>query len=99
MPWSTRFRPPIDLPDGKRLVTLDDARAFIFTLNKAAQESKEWQNAVFFLLKAADPPCSGPWIDFARIGMMQGLLRNVPRKINDTPKDKKWGKRKLRRDN
>lgn len=98
MAWSKRFQPPIDLPDGRTLATLDDARAFIFTLTKTAQQSTEWQSAVYHLLKAADPPCSGPWIDFARIGMMQALLRNVPRKFNDTPKDPKWGRRKLARD-
>jgi hypothetical protein len=30
--------------------------------------------------------------------MMQGLLRNVPRKFNDTPRDQHWGRRKLKRD-
>lgn len=83
MSWSTRFRKPIDLPDGRTLATLDDARAFIFTLNKKAQQSAEWQRAIEMLLKAADPPGAGPWIDFARIGMMQALLRNVKKKWSD----------------
>lgn len=81
--WSTRFRPPIDLPDGRTLATLADARAFIFTLKEEAQQSPEWQNAVYHLLKAADPPGAGPWIDFARIAMMQALLRNVKKKFRD----------------
>lgn len=78
--WSTRFRPPIDLPDGRTIATLDDARAFIFTLTEEAQQSREWKIAIEHLLLAADPPCSGPWIDFARIGMMRALLRNVKKK-------------------
>jgi hypothetical protein len=96
--WSTRFRPPIDLPDGRTITTLDDARAFILTLTEEAQQSKKWQHAIEHLLLAADPPCSGPWIDFARIGMMRALLRNVPQQFNHTPRDKKWGRRPLKRD-
>jgi hypothetical protein len=98
MTWSKRFRPPINLPDGRQLATLDDARSFIFELSEAAQQSTEWQTAIGHLLLAADPPCSGPWIDFARIGMMQALLRHMPRKFNDTPRDTKWQHRPLKRD-
>jgi hypothetical protein len=36
--WSTRFRPPIDPPDGQTIATLADARSFIFELSKAAQQ-------------------------------------------------------------
>jgi hypothetical protein len=39
MPWSTPFRPPIELPDGRTIATLDDARSFIFDLSEAAQKS------------------------------------------------------------
>lgn len=78
--WSRPFDVPINLPDGRRIVTLDDARDFIFTLTEEAQQSTEWQTAIEMLLQAADPPGEGPWVDFARIGMMQALLRNVPKK-------------------
>jgi hypothetical protein len=98
MSWSKPFRPPIDLPDGRTLATLDDARRFIFELTEAAQQSTEWQTAIEHVLKAADPPCSGPWIQFARIGIMRALLRHAPRKFNDTPRDPKWRSRPLKRD-
>jgi len=33
--WSRRFDEPIPLPNGKSLMTLSDARAFILKLKKA----------------------------------------------------------------
>ena len=35
VPWPTRFEDPIDLPNGRKLVTLKDAAAYIMTLPKA----------------------------------------------------------------
>ena len=78
MPWSRRFDRPIILPNGKKLETLDDARAYILALPKSKQAATEWQTAAGELLKAADPPGKGPWIDFARIGMMKALFPKAP---------------------
>jgi len=36
--WSTRFHPPIDLPDGQTIAALADTHSFIFELSKAAQQ-------------------------------------------------------------
>jgi hypothetical protein len=71
--WSKRFPEPIELPDGRRIETLSDARAHILELPETEQSTTKWQTAVGVLLKAADPPGNGPWIDFARICMMQAL--------------------------
>jgi hypothetical protein len=45
MPWSTRFAPPIKLPNGRKLVTLKDAGNYITKLPKAGHEAAEWQPA------------------------------------------------------
>jgi hypothetical protein len=61
------------LPNGRKLETLSDARADILALTEDEQAATRWQTAAGELLKAADPPGKGPWIDFARIGMMRAL--------------------------
>lgn len=81
MSWSKRFPEPIELPSGKRLETLSDARAYILELPEAKQASTKWQTAVGELLKAANPPGNGPWIDFARMAMMQALHHGEPPRL------------------
>ena len=78
MSWSERFAEPIELPNGKRLDTLSDARTYILELSESEQASTPWQTAIGGLLKAADPPGNGPWIDFARMGMMRALFPKSP---------------------
>ena len=60
------------MPDGTRLETLSNARAYILELSEVEQASTKWQTAAGELPNAADPPCNGPWIDFARLGMNGG---------------------------
>jgi hypothetical protein len=43
--WKRRFDDPIVLPDGHRLVTLQDAGTYITELPKAEHEAPEWQKA------------------------------------------------------
>jgi len=45
MSWSRRFDEPIQPPKGKKLVTLEDAAAYILALPKSKQQSPEWQAA------------------------------------------------------
>jgi hypothetical protein len=75
--WSKRFPEPIVLPDGRKLETLSNARAHILALPEDEQAATRWQTAAGELLKASDPIGKGPWIDFARIGMMQALYPKV----------------------
>jgi hypothetical protein len=53
MTWSAGFDDPIPLPDGRELVTLEDAADYIMLLSKAEQKLEEWQTAADILIKAA----------------------------------------------
>ena len=64
MPWDQQFFDPIDLPKGKKLLTLRDAALYITNLPKAEHDAKEWQAAMEALLLVAES--GGPTM-FARI--------------------------------
>jgi hypothetical protein len=95
LPWSDRFEDPISLADGRELVSLSDARAYILKLKKADQDSEAWQTAIEALLMAAEG--TGPMMH-ARIGVLRALNRNIERMVNSSRKDTRWGKHKLARD-
>jgi hypothetical protein len=44
--WKRPFDDPIVLPDGRSLVTLEDAGDYITRLPKAEQQLDEWQTAI-----------------------------------------------------
>lgn len=92
MPWSAPFFIPIDLPDGKLLKTLSDARAYILKLPPKVAQTTRWQTATEVLLLVAE---GGP-TDFARIGIMQALYpKGEP--IYETSRKTHWGRRKPKR--
>jgi hypothetical protein len=93
--WKRRFDEPIPLPNGRQLVTLDDAGRYITKLPKAEHEAPEWQAAMEALILVATP--GGPTM-FARIGVMRALNRHHVREFNHDRKPHHWGKRKLKRD-
>jgi hypothetical protein len=93
--WGREFDDPIELPDGRQLVTLEDAGTYITKLPKAEHEAPEWQAAMEALILVATS--GGPTM-FARIGIMRALNRHIERVFNPNRKDHHWGKRKLRRD-
>jgi hypothetical protein len=95
MSWDQTFFDPINLPNGRRLMTLRDAAEYITTLPKAEHDAPEWQAAMEALLLVAER--DGPTM-FARIGIMRALNRNVVREFNSSRKDTHWGQRKLKRD-
>jgi hypothetical protein len=64
--WDQRFSEPIELPKGKKLVTLRDAALYITKLPKA-DDTEEWQTAMEALLLVAES--GGPTM-FARMGVM-----------------------------
>jgi hypothetical protein len=53
MPWSTQFEDPIVLPDGKPLITLQEAADYILKLPKLEQKLPAWQAATEALIMAA----------------------------------------------
>jgi hypothetical protein len=70
VPWDQTFFDPIELPKGKKLVTLRDAATYITKLPKAEHDAAEWQAAMEALLLVAES--GGPTM-FARIGVMRAL--------------------------
>jgi hypothetical protein len=44
--WQRAFDDPIDLPRGRKLVTLEDAGNYITKLPKAEHDAPEWQDAM-----------------------------------------------------
>jgi hypothetical protein len=67
---STPFDDPVPLPDGRQLVTLKQAAAYIQKLPRATQEREEWQTAVRCLIGAAE---GRHFLMHARIGMVRAL--------------------------
>ena len=75
MSWDQQLADPIELPDGRRLITLRDAALYITKLPKAEHDTEEWQAAMEALLLVAES--DGPTM-FARIGVMLALHRHKP---------------------
>jgi hypothetical protein len=73
--WDQRFSDPIELPNGKKLLTLRGAALYITKLPKAEHDAEKWRTAMEALLLVAES--GGPTM-FARIGMMQALNRHRP---------------------
>jgi hypothetical protein len=69
-PWSTPFDDPIDLPDGRKLITLRDAAAYIAELPEAEQQAEEWQTAARCLVDTAK---GSNLMMHARIVMLRAL--------------------------
>jgi hypothetical protein len=75
MSWDQQFSDPIELPSGRKLVTLRDAALYITKLPKAEHDTEEWLAAMEALLLVAEH--DGPTM-FARIGVMRALHRHKP---------------------
>jgi hypothetical protein len=71
MTWSTPFGDPIDLPDGRRLITLRDAATYITELPDA--KPQEWQIAARSLIDAAGHQ---DLIMQAHINVLRAIHRN-----------------------
>jgi hypothetical protein len=89
VPWSTKFFEPIELPNGKKLVTLKDAATYITSLPKKESNLPEWQTAIEILLlcsRGGDPL-------LASIGVLKALHRGKVREFRTDRKGTHWGKR------
>jgi hypothetical protein len=94
--WSTPFPEPVELPDGRKLVTLEDAARYIQRLPKATHDLPPWQHAVEHLMQASAG--SPAWLMFAHMFMLRAMNHGVERVFNTDRKETHWGKRKLKRD-
>jgi len=72
--WSTPFDDAIDLPDGRKLITLRDAAAYVGTLPEAEQQATEWKSAARSLIEAAK---QRDLLVLAYIDMLKALNRHV----------------------
>ena len=52
--WRRQFDDPIALPNGRELVTLEDAGTYITKLPKAEHDAPEWQAAMAALIPVAE---------------------------------------------
>jgi len=53
MPWTSKFKTPLALKDGRTIETLADARAVILSLPKYSQRRAYWGYAATLLMAAA----------------------------------------------
>ena len=72
--WSTLFDDAIDLPDGRKLVTLRDAATYIGELPEVEQQAKEWQTAARTLIAAAK---NWDLLAVAHIDVLKALNRHL----------------------
>ena len=73
MAWSTPFDDWIDLPDGRKLITLKDAATYITELPEDERQRHEWQKAARSLIGAAEHP---DLIIQAHIDVLRAIPRN-----------------------
>ena len=73
MAWSTPFDDPIDLPDGRKLITLKDAATYITELPEDERQRQEWQKAARSLIGAAEHQ---DLIIQAHIDVLRAIPRN-----------------------
>lgn len=76
MSWSDRFDNPIRLPDGQKLVTLEDAALYIQKLPKARSRLPHWQDAIEHLIRSAEGEPA--WLMFAGMFMLRALHHGRP---------------------
>jgi hypothetical protein len=83
--WDQRFFNPIELPNGRKLMTLRDAALYITKLPKAEHDAEHWQTAMQALLLVAEH--DGPEM-FARIGIMRALIHGKPNPVTERRRER-----------
>jgi hypothetical protein len=74
--WDQRFFDPIELPDGRKLVTARDAAQYILELPNDESALPHWETAIECLILVGD---HGGDTMFPHIAMMQALHRHEPK--------------------
>jgi hypothetical protein len=85
------FEDPIELPNGRKLITLRYAATYVTQLPKADHTAPQWQAAMQALILVAEN--GGPTI-LPRIGVMKAMNHGVERVFRSDRKEMRWGKRK-----
>lgn len=90
MSWSKRLYQPVVTPEGKKIVTLSDARAYVLALPKARQMAPEVQAGVEALLMVAEG--KGPML-LAQSGVAH-IVHGRVKPLNRGKPDRPWMKRR-----
>jgi hypothetical protein len=61
MSWDQTFFDPIELPNGRKLITLRDAATYVTKLPKAEQQAREWQTAAHVLMMIGERAAIRCW--------------------------------------
>jgi hypothetical protein len=97
--WDLKFYEPIPLPRRKPLMTLRDAALYITGLPESDRGAEHSRPAATLLRLIGE---NGGCVVFARLAVMYGLRKGVrhapPEYDPERPRDRPWGKRKLKRD-
>ncbi len=70
MSWSAHFKQPIELPDGRKLETLDDARQYVIGLGPKVN-TYTWELALTNLLQAAEGGAA--WVEIAHKSLTRAI--------------------------
>jgi hypothetical protein len=87
MSWDLKFPEPIPTPNGRPLVTLRDAGAYITALPAEQHSAPAWQTAMHVRIRAAD---HAEPIEFARLGMVQALWPKPEPVYRSRSREPKW---------
>lgn len=90
MSWSDRLLRPVETPDGKRLVTLEDAAIYFQSLPKAKRDDPYIRDRMFILIDVAEGRAPDLLGQTAVAQMVHGPVKLLNRKKPDRP----WMKRK-----
>ncbi len=93
MSWETRLLQPVVPPNGKAIITLSDARAYVLTLPKAQQENPHVLAGVAAIMLAAD----GRVPDLIAPSAVAHIVHGPPKTLGRAQPDRPWMKRKPRR--
>ena len=94
--WLRKFDNPIITPDGTMLRTLRDAiKHLAATVPAKERDMPQIKTAAELVTRAAEG--SEAWMFFAKIAVLQALLRHQERVFSDR-KNSHWTRRKLKRD-
>lgn len=93
MSWETRLIRPVVPPNGKPIVTLSDARAYVLALPQAQQNAPHVQSGVSVLMLAAN----GEVCEFTAQAAVAHIVHGPPKRNQPRAKrERPWMKRKSR---
>lgn len=84
MCWSARFQPPVEVPNGKPLQTLADARKFLLKLPENERRTEFVQAVIETLLIAAMRVGHVPHAQASMVALIQSQTKAQPLSKNES---------------